>query len=164
FDVRVLHKDKDIFRTASCEYIVSQKFFDTVEKFGLTGAEFKPVIHKGRTKKVLNMYYQMIIHGTVGKSVPPTKFGCSPFSSSEENQEDVCPLGHISGINLLSELYINRENHDKSDICITEDCIGSYFGLHIPYEMIVVSRKCYEVFKAEKIRGLAYDVAHTLQG
>ena len=160
-NVRKIPKKRDISSSIADEWVVSDKFVRVFRDNNMAGAEFLPVIDckKG---EVSTKYFQIKITGTVGRSAKsPTKFGIDPFNLDDKG-EYVCPYGHVSGLSILSELYIKKENWDGSDIAVTEDMIGQRMGLLVPKPLIVISQRFYRILKKEKIRGFREEVVHVV--
>ena len=160
-NLRKIPRKRDIASSIANEWVVSDKFVRIFRDNNMTGAEFLPVIHYSNRRKNLPVYFQIKIVGTVGISAKPTKFGADPFDPDKRGKY-VCPYGHVSGLSILSELYIKKENWDGSDIAVTEDMIGQRMGLLVPKPLIVISQRFYRILKKEKIRGFREEVVHVV--
>ena len=64
------------------------------------------------------------------------------------------------GLNLISELYIQAENWDGSDIAATTTFIGGGKGLGLPRRLTVISQTLYELLIRERIKGFRVEVVH----
>ena len=105
---RVPHtRHSQIARTIAEETIVSQGLAERMEREGVTGAELRPVFGCGPRAQETPYWKQLWVTGQAGRTVPPTHFGFNPFKDDEKG-EYRCPLGHVSGLNLLSEVYVQR--------------------------------------------------------
>jgi hypothetical protein len=104
-------------------------------------------------------WYQLVITSQPIPTIPPTKYGIKPFDEDIE-QRFRCPLGHVSGLNLLSELWLSQENWDGSDICQTRDMVGTRRGVLVPKPLLLISLKLYKLLEREKIKGYKVEVAH----
>ena len=71
-----------------------------------------------------------------------------------------CPRGHVSGDNLLSEVYVERAKWDGSDICATEDMVGWRQGVLVPSPIILISQRFYRLLQEGNFKGFRVEVAH----
>jgi hypothetical protein len=107
--------------------------------------------------KTMPVWYQLIVTSATASTVTPTWFGTDPFDS--ENQYR-CSLGHVSGLQLLSEIWIARDAWDGSDIVMTSNMIGVRRGLLIPTPLLLISPRLWRLLKTENVRGCKAEVAH----
>jgi hypothetical protein len=107
----------------------------------------------------LPQWYQLVITSRPIPTIPPTKFGIKPFNEDPEGQYH-CPLGHTSGLNLLSELWLSKDAWDGSDICMTKDMVGTRRGVLVPTPMILISPKLWHLLVNENIKGYKIEIAH----
>jgi hypothetical protein len=112
-----------------------------------------------RKSKLMPMWYQLIITSEPISTVPPTRFGNNPFDEDPEG-EYRCPLGHVSGLNLLSEIWVSQEVWDGSDIVRTQDFVGIRRGVLVPRPLLLISPRLWRLLTREKIRGYKIEVAH----
>lgn len=112
-----------------------------------------------RVRTEVPVWHQLIITSRRGHVVPPTRFGVGPFDDDPEH-EYVCPLGHVSGLNVLSELHVARSSWDGSDMAVTKNLVGARQGLLVPAPLILISRRLWRALKAEKVKGWKIEVAH----
>lgn len=89
----------------------------------------------------------------------PTRFGDGPFDDLLGTEVRPCPLGHVGGLNLLSELHIRQDSWDGSDICETAVATGLRRGLLRPARLLLVSQAVRRVLLRVKARGIAFEVA-----
>ena len=113
----------------------------------------------GRRAKPLPVWYQLIVTSTPVPTVPPTRFGIDPFDEDPEGQCR-CPLGHVSGLNLLSEVWIPRAAWDGSDIVRSQNMVGARGGLLVPRPLLFISPRLWRLLEREKVRGYQVEVAH----
>jgi hypothetical protein len=150
----------DIAKTISYdEWVVSERFKRIVEENQITGCEFLPVRHYSKRAKNLPTVYQLKVTSSVGETAEQTKFGKNPFDLDPEGKFR-CPEHNVSGLNIVSELYIKRENWDGSDIAITRNLIGGGAANAYPMPLIIISQKLYRLLKENKMKGFKVEVAH----
>jgi hypothetical protein len=104
-------------------------------------------------------WYQLLVNSHSLPTVAPTRFGIDPFDEDPAS-EYRCPLGHVSGLNLLSEIFVSRKAWDGSDIVQTKDMYGIRRGLLRPAPAMLISQRLRRALMREKIRGFKLDVAH----
>lgn len=66
----------------------------------------------------------------------------------------------LSGLNVVSEVYLWRESLANADIMVTSNRYGLYGGVLVPVPMIIVSRRLRKLLKDHKIRGFHLEIAH----
>jgi hypothetical protein len=106
-----------------------------------------------RKGKAYPIWYQLkVISNPVTILSPPTQFGINPFNEDRDGSYR-CPLGHVLGLNVLSELWIKPETWDGSDIMMTSEMIGVRRGLLIPEPLVLISARLYNLMKENNIKG-----------
>ena len=154
-------KGVDIARTIACdEWVISRRLADIMISQELTGYTLQPVEHRG-ARRAEHSWFQLLVTGSAGPTVPPTKFGKDLFHDDPEG-EFVCAEHSLSGLKLVSELYIHRDNLDPMDICKTANRHGIRSGVLVPVPMLVVSPRFYHILRSNKIKGYAVEIAHVL--
>ena len=106
-------------------------------------------------------WYQLVINANPINAIPPTLFGIHPFDLDVHGSYK-CIYGHVSGLNLLSELYVDESTWDKSDIVNTTNLIGIRRGLLYPSPLILFSKKLFNLCIKESIHGLKFEVANLI--
>ncbi len=158
-DLRRIPQLKDVSQTiAWMEWVVSTKFARTFEENKLTGAEFKPIFDFKNPIKQSKEWRQLSISGKAGKLAETTKLGRDPFSPEQVNWR--CPLGHAVAAELLSEIYLHRNEWDGSDIAISSALFGQGRNLLRPAPLIIISQRMYSMLQKAEITGLSYEIAH----
>lgn len=129
----------------------------------LARQEYVDVMTRRELQKIGNLpiWYQLVVTSTPVPVIPPTRFGVRPFGSGDEKMYE-CPYGHVSGLNLLSELWIPRCDWDSKDIGITQNNIGWQQGLLRPMPLLLISPRLWHLLKLEKIQGCRVSVVHCL--
>jgi hypothetical protein len=109
--------------------------------------------------KLMPVWYQLIITSEPIQTIPPTLFGNNPFDEDPEG-EYRCPLGHVSGLNLLSEIWVSKDSWDGSDIVRTQDLVGIRRGVLVPRPLLLISSRMWQLLTMEKIKGYKIEIAH----
>jgi hypothetical protein len=155
-------RSKALTRTiAYSEIIVSARLVEAMREHGITGARFLPVLRKGG-RGVIDAWYQLEVTSRPVGVAPVTRFGVSPFDLDEQG-EYRCPLGHIAGLRILSELSVKREDWDGADLCATKQYISYRSrngGVFRPHPLLLISQKLRRVLGELKARGFDLEVAH----
>lgn len=155
-------RGKDVARTlAYSEVIFSTRLVETFREHGLTGARFHPVLRKGG-KGVIEGWYQLEVCSRPVEVAPPTRFGIDPFDEDEQGLYR-CPLGHVPGLNLLSEAWVKRESYDGADLCATRQHVGPRSrngGVFRPSPVLLVSPRLARLMGQMKAKGFELERAH----
>ena len=158
-DTKRIPKSKDIAQTIAGEVVVSSRFVAAFKEHGLRGAEFRPVLHKGRKGPQPSDWYQPLITSKPLKLDARTVTGNNPFDLDERN-EHRCPKGHMAGLNQISELFVKRASHDGSDLCITDKCFGCRRGELRPEPRLLISSRLRDMLEGMNAKGYVLEVAH----
>jgi hypothetical protein len=156
-NVRRIPKNKDLAVTIAGEIVVSSRLAVALRKHGITGAEYRPVRHK--TGKVAEDWRQLVVASRPVDIVPPTRVGDDPFDMDERGRHR-CPLGHVAGLNRVSELWLKRAGHDGSDWVRTRQLIGARQGVLRPREQLLISSRLYQLLLELKAKRFEVEVAH----
>lgn len=105
------------------------------------------------------LWYQLIVTSRRVPTVPPTKFGINPFDDDPE-EAHVCPHGHVSGLNLLSEVSVARDEYEGADVICTQNMVGTRRGVLVPRALLLISPRFFNVLREHKINGYQADVAY----
>jgi hypothetical protein len=158
-DTRRVPQHKDISETiAWVEWIVSSKFARTFSESRLTGAEFRPIFEFKNPTKQSETWRQLWVTGRAGKLANATRLGRDPFSPSQVSWH--CPVGHAVVTEFLSEIYLDKDGWDGSDITITSDLFGQGRNLLRPTPLIIISQRMYRTLEGAGLKGFSYEVAH----
>ena len=163
-DPATLPRGKDIAKTiAYSEIIVSARFVEAFRAHRLTGARFLPVLRKAG-RGVIDSWYQLEVTSRPIGVAPRTRFGINLFDADEAG-EYRCPLGHVLGLNLLSELSVVREDWDGADLCATKQWTGMRSrngGVFRPHPLLLVSPRLRNLLGELKAKGFELEVAHLI--
>lgn len=158
-DLRRVPQHKDVSETiAWVEWVVSSKFMRAFIDNQLSGAEFHPIFDLRNPTKQARDWYQLSIKGNAGRLSDKTKLGRDPFSPSEIIWR--CPLGHSVVTEFLSEVHLERNTWDGSDIGVTRALFGQGRNLLRPTPLIIISQRAFRVFEEVGVKGIGYEVAH----
>jgi hypothetical protein len=150
---------KDISQSiARIEWVVSSRFVRVFVENGFSGAEFLPVLDGRKATAPSRDWHQLRIKGRAGDLAQPTTLGCDPFSPGRASWS--CPRGHAVATDFLSELYLDRDAWDGSDIAVTTGLFGQGGNLRRPAPLILVSGRLYRTFVGAGLTGAMFEVAH----
>jgi len=156
-DVRRIPKKKDLARTIAGEVVVSSQLVKALREYGITGAEYRPVRHK--TGELNNEWRQLVVTSPPVDVLPPTRVGGGPFDLDEQGSFR-CPLGHLLGLNRLSELWVNQAEHAGTDWVRTRQLIGARRGVLRPEEQWLISPRLFRLLLELKVKRFDVEVAH----
>jgi hypothetical protein len=114
---------------------------------------------KARSARKDPIWFQLCAISSRVLTCPPTKYGITPFDENVEASNE-CPLGHVSGRRILTEIAIRREDWDQSDLVATTNLIGFRSGYFVPEPMLLISPRLWRFMVDNKVRGVAFEVAH----
>jgi hypothetical protein len=160
-DVRRIPKFNDFARTIADELVASRRVVELFQDNHVSGAEFKPVRHRGSSGVESERWFQFTVRSAEAEIVPPTRVGVDPFDDDPKG-EFRCPLGDLIGLNRLTEVWINSSTRGNDDLVWTRQFIGTRRGVLRPRREMLCSRKLCALIDSEKLRGLSYEVAHVV--
>lgn len=154
--VRRIPKTRDFAITIAGERVVSERARRGLSNLGVTGAEFRAVQSTGGG---LTHWHQLLAVGPTVQLAPSTEVGNGPFDLDPGN-ENRCPLGHVAGLNLLSEVTIVRPPGPLADLVETTQYVGVRRGLLRPERLLLVSPRVRRLVLDEGLKGWGFEVAH----
>ena len=161
-DTSRLPRGRDIAKTiAYSEVVVSARLAEAFQKQGLTGARFLPIRGRGG-RKAIDSWFQLSVESRPLGVAPQTRFGVAPFDEDAKG-EYRCPKGHVLGLNLLSEMWVKREDWDGADVCATKQWVGQRSrdgGAFRPYPLLLISQRMRRLLTDLKAKGHQLEVAH----
>jgi hypothetical protein len=160
-ELRRVPKRADIARTIADELIISTRLVDAMRARGITGAEFLPVRKAGKKSLISTQWHQLVVTSPPVDIVEPTLIGNGPFDL-DERDEGRCPRGHLAGLNLLSELHLDRKSYDGSDWAWTRQMIGTRMGVLRPAPSLLISPKLRSLLVELEVKKLTLEVAHLM--
>ncbi len=115
-----------------------------------------------RPSKVHTFWHQLRIVSPPVPVAHPTRFGTDIFDEDPEGAHR-CPLGHVAGLNLLSELYVPRRDLPNTDFAVTRELVGDRRGLLRPSPLLLVSQRVRVLLVEHGIKGYDLEVAHLVE-
>jgi hypothetical protein len=158
-DTRRIPKGKDIAQTIAGELIISSRLVNALGGHGIQGADYRPVMHRGRQGPEPSEWYQLIVTSKAVGVSPKTRVGINLFDLDETGTYR-CPQGHMAGLNQLSELYVFGKSVGPGDWFITNKLFGVRRGELRPEARVLISQKLRQVLVDLKAKGFALEVAH----
>jgi hypothetical protein len=107
----------------------------------------------------LPAWYELVVTSPPVRMAAQTQCGIGPFDLDEKG-EHRCPLGHVRGLNLLSEVYVDRASCDGSDIMRTQEMVGVRRGVLVPSPLILITPRLWQLLQDEKMKGWKADIAY----
>lgn len=157
-DTTTLRRGKDVARSIADEIVFSDRMAALLLGIAESGFKLRP-IYKCNRHIAIRGWLQLLVTGTAVEAVSPTAYGKNPFDLDEAG-EYRCPLGHVAGLNLLSELTIDRRSWQGADIAATRQLTGAREGALVPAPSLVISPALFRLMRKNRVRGVRYEVAH----
>lgn len=152
-------KNVEIARTISFdEWIVSESLADLLRKEKVTGFQLQEVEHRGK-RRPEKKWYQILVTGKAGNTVDPTRFGIDYLHPDPEGRF-VCTQHFLSGLNILSEVFLRRDSVETVDVAATTNRFGLRGGVLVPIPILVISQRLLQILSQHGIRGYKVEVAH----
>lgn len=149
---KTVFKNKDIGITSNREIVISEKVKDILLSAEISGIKFANVNHKNtRIKNDFNVY-QLLIDNTISKM-------------DESTTVYYDPMGYCRYCDNHGMLLTSLPKYKKVDIKNIKDfnLTYEYFGGgEAGFKNIIVSRKVFELFKRNKLKGCMYDIVLTV--
>jgi hypothetical protein len=154
-------KNKDFAQTiARDEWIISERLMRLMIDNNIKGASFNKVVSKNRRYVSKSNWYHLIIISPEVEATFPTRFGNDPFDDDKQGLYR-CPVGHIEGLNILSELNIKKDTYKHLyDIAVTRQHVGRLMGKIMPSPLIVISPRFRDLLVSNNIKGFKTEVAY----
>jgi hypothetical protein len=103
-------------------------------------------------------FHQLEVHSKPMTVADQTVFGDSPFRGASECCKCGSGFGEVRGLNLLSELYVEKSGWDGSDICATNVFVGGRTGLFRPHRLLAISQRLFRAMQKQRVRGVEFEV------
>jgi hypothetical protein len=148
---------RDITRSPSDEWIVSERFIEACSAAGAAGVSFTPVEFRRARATSAPAWFEMTVTSPPVRMHPGTQVATGPFPDAERDAEAVCPLGDTIGHARISEVHL--DGAPEADVSSTREYLGSEGGLFTPRRELVISGRLYNALLAAGIHGLAVEIA-----
>ena len=151
-------RGKDIAQTiARDEWVISDRLAAIIEDNHISGVELRPVNHYA-SRAPRTKWHQMVITSTVRVS-DRTAYG-TPYRNTGRKEDTITPCGHAVKDIVYSELFVEGNIWDESDMVRTDLYFGGHLNLIHPYPHILISQKFYRLLKENGVKGYKIEVAH----
>lgn len=151
-------KRADIAVSIADEWVFSERLARVVLDSSITG-----VMPRALSSRCAgagqSQWYQPVLTSDAVSSAPITRYGIDPFDEDAAGRYR-CPLGHVAGLNIISEIYIERASWGGEDIAETRQMVGARGGLLVPFPLVIISQRFHQLLVSEKTRGFRAEVAH----
>jgi len=104
-------------------------------------------------------WYQLVVTAPPAPIVPPTRTGRNLLDADERGRYR-CPHGHVLGLNLLSEVFVDGTRWDGGDVACTRELLGVRRGLLALAPCLLISPRLRKLLLDYRIRGWQADVAY----
>lgn len=151
-----ISKTTDYAETIAGERVVSRRFRDVCLSASLTGVEFLPV-RRPLADTANPQFFQLVCRGPRPTIERSTRAGETPFDLERFGR---CERGDTLGLNLLSEVYLDRAGYSGADLSETTEMIGVRRGLLRPQPLLLLSNRAFSAFRSAKLKGIGIEVAH----
>jgi len=156
-DVRRIPRKVDFAQTIAGEVVASLRVREVFLDRGLVGVEFDPVRQANAGGAPSPEYFQLNVIGAPVELAAATRAGGHLF---DETGYGRCPRGHVVGLNLLSEVYVQQRSLGAADVMVTKQMVGVRRGLLRPRPMLLFSPCAWRAIEEAKLKGLIVEVAH----
>lgn len=158
-DLAKIPKGADIATTIARgeEILVSESVAQIIREGSIAGCRLDAVEHVGRRSEQAR-WYQLVITASAGETVPSTRFA-KDFFREDTAQEFVCPQHGLSGLNLVSEVFLRKTSIEAADILKTTNRYGTKQGWLVPSPVFLISQRFYRLLEQRSVRGYKVEVA-----
>lgn len=152
-------RGKDIAATIAGEVVISRRMAEILKLHEISGVALAPVLTGAKSRVESTEWFQLSVTHSTAEITLPTRAGANLFDPDLAG-EFRCPLGHLLGLNLLSEVSISAASRGDADFVCSHQFVGMSRGLLRPERLILVSPKVGRLIKSEKIKGCRLEVAY----
>jgi hypothetical protein len=149
----------DFAVTIAGEYVLSEWLAETFVAAHVGGIELelvRDVRESARSPRPPKYQLKVVHQVTVA---PETRFG-RDLADPESPDSDRCPLGHVVGLNVLSEVHLPRSAMADVDIVATKELVGRREGVLVPEPLILMSPRVRRLLLEERVTGWEVERAH----
>jgi hypothetical protein len=116
-------------------------------------------VARTKTSTRLPVWHQLVVTAPPARIAGQTRFGVDPFDDDLEGRFR-CPLGHVVGLNRLSEVYLRADTWPRTDFAVTHERVGEREGLLRPSPILLASQQVRALLDDRGIKGYRLEVAH----
>ena len=149
-----------IAETIAGELVISRVLANRLASHGLHGFATAPVVDCAGDP--VDAWVRPAFDEATLESTSATRWGHDPLAT--QPPVPPCPLGHIRGINLLSELRVDASALTGADVMLTTQYVGVRAGLLRPRRLIVLSAAAFRALAAAGPGSWRVEVVHVDQG
>ena len=139
--------------------MVSSRLVKLFKQHRITGVDFGPIRKNTRSDVDSDTWFQLLVKTSSAEIIAPTRAGISPFDE-DANGEYRCRNGDTTGLNLLSEVTINKASRGKDDFISSRQFTGRRGGVTRPHRALFISPKVWKLIVSEKLKGCKFEIAH----
>jgi hypothetical protein len=160
--INSIPKSKDVAVTIGGEIVASLKLKELFQSRKVTGAGFGPVVARRRGADVVaGNWFQFLAKNSSAEIMTCTRTGVDPFGTQSPDPH-ICSRGDTIGLNLLSEVTLDKRTIPADDVFSSRQYLGNRMGLLRPYRPIFVSQKVREIVETHDLKGIKFEIAHLL--
>ncbi len=119
------------------EWIVNESVKNIFEKEAFKGVTFRQV-RNIKSDEIIGGWFQIRVDRQVS-CLPDTLFGFDPLYTDPRDSQK-CPNDHTNGLNLISEIFLDRNSMKNTHVAMTTNLLGGLGAIQLPTSMLVVSR------------------------
>ena len=157
-DLGRIPKRADIARTIADEVVISRRVAEILAHTEQTARLLAPIRSRNGDQTSSDRL-QLLAPPPSLNVLPPTRAAGSLFDDPSADDYK-CPVGHLLGLNLLSELSVERASYTGDDIVTPRQFVGVRRGLLRPTRPICISQNVRRALEANRARGFTLEVVH----
>jgi hypothetical protein len=158
-DLARIGRTRRIARSLSGEVVVEATLVEALLAAGVRRDAFRPVYHRNSSSASATWKHLAVPNPDL-EVAPATRFGDSLFATDEESRASRCPLGHVLGLNRLSEARIEKNSYRGEAIGASSTFVGHRLGYLRPERMLFVSQAVRRCLERERVTGIRLEIAH----
>lgn len=159
-DLRRISQSADIVETLGGEVVISSRLAELIRRHGITGVRLNSV-EDSRRNGISAEWYQLMPVGRRVEINGRTRAGIDPFDPDVEGRFR-CPRGHVLGLNLLSEVWLERDSWNGDDVVVSRQMFGDVRGLLRPQPIWFMSQRFWRVLTDAGVARFAVEVSHLI--
>lgn len=147
----------DLADTMARETIASDRVVELCERNDIAGVRFADVFECGSDSTTIRGWRQIHVVSQPVDVTSPSRWGTTPF---DDHGSAPCPVGHLRGLNLLSEAHIAASSWSGHDVVVSRQYEGRSAGVLRPTPIVLISQRAYRLLRAADVTGWYAEVAH----